>query len=295
MEISIDDIEIGDRFRKDLGDIPALAESIEKHGLLHDIVIDSQHRLICGHRRLTAAKSLGRSTITAKVVAIEDMLGAERDENATHKQFLPTEAVAIAREIEARERKEAQQRKRDAGKVRGRGQQIGCAKLAQPIPDSKPKRRDPPSTAKAASAVGMSRPTYEKAKTVVEAAEADPDEFGPIAEEMDRTGSVDRAYKQTVRKQHGAVDHPTKDAERRWGRVFRDIMTAVASVKDLGGIAKLTESWSENGKESLLDDLELANWDLLKLQRELKGTMHAQRQSEHPRPVDGCDGIRLVH
>jgi hypothetical protein len=34
-----------------------------------------------------------------------------------------------------------------------------------------------------------------QAKAVAEAAEADPETFGPIAEEMDRSGKIDPAYK----------------------------------------------------------------------------------------------------
>jgi len=40
----------------------------------------------------------------------------------------------------------------------------------------------------------MSRPTYEKAKALVKAAEADAEKYAPLVEEMDRTGKVDPAY-----------------------------------------------------------------------------------------------------
>jgi hypothetical protein len=41
----------------------------------------------------------------------------------------------------------------------------------------------------------MSTLTYDRAKKVVEAAEEDPETFGPIQEEMDRTGKVEPAYR----------------------------------------------------------------------------------------------------
>ncbi|MDY0307642.1 MAG: hypothetical protein RBR18_14515 [Desulfovibrionaceae bacterium] len=50
-----------------------------------------------------------------------------------------------------------------------------------------------------ASALGASGRTYEKAKAVVTAAEADPD-LAPLVAQMDRTGKVDGAYKQLVRQ-----------------------------------------------------------------------------------------------
>ena len=48
---------------------------------------------------------------------------------------------------------------------------------------------------KVAFAVGMSRPTYEKAKEVVEAAEQEPEKYGDLAEQMDKKGNVNGAHK----------------------------------------------------------------------------------------------------
>jgi ParB family transcriptional regulator, chromosome partitioning protein len=39
MMVPLDAIKIGDRIRRDLGDISALAQSIDEHGLLHPIVV----------------------------------------------------------------------------------------------------------------------------------------------------------------------------------------------------------------------------------------------------------------
>jgi hypothetical protein len=52
----------------------------------------------------------------------------------------------------------------------------------------------------AAAAAGMSPRTYTKAKAVIEAAEREPEKYREIAEEMDRTGNVDRAYGKLERK-----------------------------------------------------------------------------------------------
>ena len=115
-----------------------------------------------------------------------DRLGAERDENTLRKDLLPTEAVALGMLIEERERKAAKGRQRLAGQTHGRGTAKACVKLAQANHNGS---SEPKSTSRAASAVGMGRTTYEKAKTVVEAAKAEPDKYGDIVEEMDRTGS----------------------------------------------------------------------------------------------------------
>ena len=50
--IPIDSIKIGNRFRKDLGDIASLTEDIKEIGLLHPIVINQNRELICGLRRI---------------------------------------------------------------------------------------------------------------------------------------------------------------------------------------------------------------------------------------------------
>ena len=46
----------------------------------------------------------------------------------------------------------------------------------------------------------MSGPTYRKAEVVVEAAEEDPETFGPVADEMDKTGKVEPAYQKVASK-----------------------------------------------------------------------------------------------
>ena len=48
---------------------------------------------------------------------------------------------------------------------------------------------------KAAAFGGWSGRTYEKAKEIVEAAEEEPERFGPLVEEMDRTGRVNGVHK----------------------------------------------------------------------------------------------------
>ena len=69
--IPTEEIQIKNRIRKDLGDIPGLANSIKENGLIEPIVLarvqeeDLVHtNLIAGERRLTAMKSLGYTTLT---------------------------------------------------------------------------------------------------------------------------------------------------------------------------------------------------------------------------------------
>jgi len=65
---AIDEIVVGDRHRRDLGDIDGLAASIEDIGLLHPITVDEQSQLLAGARRRAACKRLGWRDIPVNVV-----------------------------------------------------------------------------------------------------------------------------------------------------------------------------------------------------------------------------------
>ncbi len=84
MQISIKSIRIKRRVRKNIGDISGLAESLNRFGQLHPIVITRKKVLVSGRRRLAAAKSLGWPTIDAIVLVgkdAADLLELELDEN----------------------------------------------------------------------------------------------------------------------------------------------------------------------------------------------------------------------
>lgn len=66
-QVEISKITIGKRFRKDLGNIKELAQSIDLVGLLQPIGITKQYKLEFGQRRLEAVKSLGLTTISALI------------------------------------------------------------------------------------------------------------------------------------------------------------------------------------------------------------------------------------
>ena len=185
--IEIDKIKVDKhgRFRKDLGDIADLVESVRTIGLLHPIVVDSQRNLIAGERRLAACKRLGWPNVPARTIDLDEgqLLRAQQDENTVRKNFTPTEMVAIKRAIEDRVRTPAGRRPKETGRS---------------LPSSPGKTID-----KVAAVVGTSPENLRKAEAVVVAAEADP-ELAPVAEEMDRTGKVDPAYK----KVKEATAHP---------------------------------------------------------------------------------------
>jgi ParB-like nuclease family protein len=105
-KIQIEDIQILNRIRKDLGDIPGLANSIKENGLIEPIVVahdwvpeiyasneeqkeTGNHipivKLIAGERRLTALKSLG---LTELEHAVHYVWRSELESNDPKKKLL---------------------------------------------------------------------------------------------------------------------------------------------------------------------------------------------------------------
>lgn len=100
MQTRVDEIRVGRRHRKDLGDIEALAASMETIGQLHAIGITEAKTLVFGQRRLLAAKQLGWSKIETKVVDIKRIVQGEHDENVVRKDFTKSEMHDIRLAIE---------------------------------------------------------------------------------------------------------------------------------------------------------------------------------------------------
>ncbi|UBB15451.1 ParB/RepB/Spo0J family partition protein [Comamonas odontotermitis] len=154
ISVAVDLVVVQDRFRKDFGDIDALAASIEELGLLQPIGIDSAYRLVFGERRLRAVKQLGLDKIKARFVNLDSLLKGELAENEFRKDFTPSERVAIG---EAIEREFAQ---RHGGDRKTEDQAGKFSGLNEPTGDT----RD-----LVAKATGFGNgKTYEQAKKVVQ-------------------------------------------------------------------------------------------------------------------------------
>ena len=103
-QILIKDIIIGNRFRKEVGDISNLANSIKNNkGLIHPISITKDRYLVAGRRRIEAFKSLGLEQIPAVVTDISILENGEIDENSVRKDFTPEEMVAVKKYLDSRE------------------------------------------------------------------------------------------------------------------------------------------------------------------------------------------------
>ncbi len=115
LERTVDSITVGRRHRTDLGDLDALAASIERDGLLQPPTITPDGTLVCGARRLAAIKQLGHRRVSVWVRSgISDRLGhllAEQDDNQLHKALSPIEAAGLYREIKELMAEDAARRK----------------------------------------------------------------------------------------------------------------------------------------------------------------------------------------
>src|ERR1700682_2689119 len=95
-EVNISDIKLNKRFRKDFGDLETLAGSIKEFGLLQPIGVSPDSELVFGERRLRACRDiLGWTTISARIVALRDVLLGQIDENRLRKDYTVSERVAI--------------------------------------------------------------------------------------------------------------------------------------------------------------------------------------------------------
>jgi ParB family chromosome partitioning protein len=207
--VNIDSIRVGDRIRKDIGDISTLAESIKRHGLLHPIVITGTDKtLVAGYRRLRAALALGWEEIPVNEIEIEDLLSAERDENEIRKDLTPTEKVDIGRLIEAQEKPKAKERIRKGAAASHENR--GYFHLNEPestaIEGVGGGKGDVVGIV--SKAVDMGRNTYRRAKAVVEAAESNPEKFGDLPQAMDDTGNIYGAFSEMKRRQGNGGRHP---------------------------------------------------------------------------------------
>lgn len=170
-------IIVGDRHRKDFGDLPALARSIDEKGLLQPIAVTPANVLIAGERRLRAwpLSKFRKDEIPVHIVDLEEIIRGEWAENADRKDFTLTEVVAIEAAIASLV---ATPVGRPSKEISENGANLPKGKTSD----------------KVAAFTGISGRTLEKAKAVVKAAEADPEKFGKLAADMDKTGRANGPY-----------------------------------------------------------------------------------------------------
>jgi ParB family chromosome partitioning protein len=220
-EIDTRSVVIGDRARKELGDLAGLCQSIARVGLLHPIVINRDGELIAGRRRIAAYNRLGRTLIHALVVedladAVERLI-AERDENTERLDMLPSEKAALGQRLEELERPSAKDAIREA-QARGRETRWGSKDAtvsshaehergsAGPSPTIRVK-------AKVGEALGMSGSTYNQLKRVAKAAEEGDESAQQAMKEIDASGKI-RGVADRWAGEKSLRDHPEREKAR---------------------------------------------------------------------------------
>ena len=94
LHLDIGRIEIRRRVRSDLGDLAILEDSIRKLGLLFPILVDQNHVLLSGLRRLEACRRLGLRQVPVLVAQLPSntsILDVECQENVCRKDLPPAE------------------------------------------------------------------------------------------------------------------------------------------------------------------------------------------------------------
>lgn len=231
--IPIPDIQIGDRARRDAGDLTDLKKSISEISLLQPIGLGPGNQLLYGFRRLQACKQLGWTDISyVRPLDRDDALAylmAERDENTCRKPMTPSELVALGRRIEELERPKARENLREGGR-RG-GQSLGSAEpRLEPISTDK----------KVGEVLGISQSTYKRLKQVDRAKQDDDPDIAQLAQriqhELDEELISPRAAAETIReaKRDSATPLPTKPLSGHQPNHLK-ILTNV--VNTLSGIA----------------------------------------------------------
>lgn len=115
-QVPITQIEVGQRFRKDYGDINQLAYSIKKNGLINPVAIgvaekisipretDLPYMLLGGGRRMEALKSLGYNLIPVRIydqpISELDLRSIELAENFDRKDMEYMEEVLLKKQID---------------------------------------------------------------------------------------------------------------------------------------------------------------------------------------------------
>jgi ParB-like chromosome segregation protein Spo0J len=105
IEHAIDEIVVGHQYRRDLGNLDDLTESIRRLGLLHPVAVTPTYVLISGNRRLAALRRLGQTSVPIWIVPdVSDKLSmvlAIQDEHTLQKALTPIEQAELYAELKA--------------------------------------------------------------------------------------------------------------------------------------------------------------------------------------------------
>lgn len=230
IEKNINEIKVGERFRKDIGDLSELKRSIAQLGLLQPLVILTDGSLVAGYRRLEALKQLGMNKAPCYIAmrlndAIDAMI-AELDENTCRKAFEPSEAGRLYSELSKKAKAENKENKiqnliqyktMEAATRATTTEQVHLPSSVEKmdsflnqnenaIKEEGNRPTESPSE-KAAKITGLSESSVKRAKKVVESGDES------IIKEMDKTGNINKAYNKVKEKEKKEVEPEKEESD----------------------------------------------------------------------------------
>ena len=221
MLIDIDKIVVGDRIRKDFGDIQELADDIKENTLLNALVVtpsgngDGTYLLIAGERRLRACKMLDYKAVPVNTVGVDDAeqaLMMEISENECRKEFTKTERLEYARRLAQLEKAKSEQGKR--------------TDLAQDVVQGERNR----AANAVAQALGTNRETLRQDQFIADNADLlDPADF---AEWDEGKLSTNKAFQKAKAAQKKA-EQERNDAKKRISELQDSLADALQEVESL--------------------------------------------------------------
>lgn len=299
LHMRVADIRVGDRRRKDYGDIDGLAANIEKRGLLHPIVIDDDdHKhLVAGGRRLDAVKRLGWDKVPVRLLGTlteSERREIELEENIHRKNLTRDERLHVfeqAKQVlrdrseaaaippaslreESEDESPADLSDKNIGKI-GRGRpekpdsdEKAAALSGFPLPTIRLDRQH--AAAEARYPVLKTVPTQQDALKIAAKLDAMPE---PVRAEMieklerrDPDTQTTLTGRPPVSKGTTPHEMADRDPERRWARIIHEVTKFISSTRNQGGIGALTRKWSDSGKRAYLAQIrewraELGAWE----------------------------------
>lgn len=269
MLIDIDKIVVGDRIRKDFGDIQELAEDIKENGLINPPTVNKEYVLLAGERRLRACKSLGWTQIEVHMLDTKDEahdLAVEMSENNMRRNFTCSElAEGIRRQMDL-EAVKAKERMAEGGRVGNISTPSGAA-------------RD-----KAGEAFGISGKQAEKVLYVADNADLlDPSDFADWDEGKLSTNKAYQRIRAAKEQAERERDEACEEAEGL-GEDIRDLQEEIAALK------KQTDKAYEDGYKAASRN---AQPQVVTREVESEATKRRISELEHLEQLHSSDNQRL--
>ena len=213
-ETLIENIQVANRTRKEVGSLESLCHSIQSYGLLNPILINDKQELLAGERRLRAFQQMEATTIPARILpglTSDDCLMIELIENHERMDFTWAEELELKAKLHNYWKTSNGQwgYRETASKLGvslgGLSSDLALAEALDYFPELKDMKTK-----------GKAREAYKRMQSSAEAITAvqnlSPEEQEKIAQMMDRTTEVLAQKKQKAETSPPEGETPSEDA-----------------------------------------------------------------------------------